>query len=48
MSSNVNEHPYALTSPTIQSLINEFPLNIPEQKQLSTRFCRLTGMYLAV
>jgi NADH:ubiquinone oxidoreductase subunit E len=32
MSSNVNDHPYALTSPTIQSLINEFPLNIPEQK----------------
>jgi NADH:ubiquinone oxidoreductase subunit E len=34
MSKNIIEQPYALTSPTIQSLMEEYPLNLPEQKQI--------------
>lgn len=32
MTLRVNNQSYALTSPTIQSLVTEFPLNVPEQK----------------
>jgi NADH:ubiquinone oxidoreductase subunit E len=34
MSEQTKNQPYALTSPTLQSLTNKFPLNVPEQKAI--------------